>query len=116
MGVCRVISVQHPDEVPWDHQRLMDQKGLEYFNFPMTSAHDMGGSNMVEIRRILSESEQFPVLFHCSGAVRVSAAWIAYRVLDCGLTWGDALEETLSVCPMETVWHQAAKSYISEQK
>lgn len=115
-GVRRVISVQHPDETDWEEKRDVEAAGMEFYQFPIASLDDFSDPSLAKIRNLLEESHQSPVLFHCSAAIRVSAVWIAFRVLDQNVDFKTAFEETQSVCPIVTVWHKEATNYIALQQ
>jgi len=115
-GVKRVISVQHSSEMDWEEQRDVEAMGMEFYHYPIAELNDFSDPSLAKIRNLLEESDQYPVLFHCSAAIRVSAVWIAFRVLDQNVDFKTAFEETQSVCPIATVWHKEANNYIFQQQ
>lgn len=92
-GVKTVINLRHPSEnKDFDEKAVVQGLGLTYISIPWAGVDELTDQRLDEMRQALKTAER-PVLFHCSSANRAGAGWLAYRVLDEGLSVEAAREE-----------------------
>ena len=112
-GVKTVINLRLPDEVTeFNEEQLVTDLGMQYHN-PGFKGPDMLTNEVFDqVRSLLNDADNKPILLHCSSANRVGAVWLAHRVLDSGLSYDDALAEAKVVGLKLPAYEAKAKSYI----
>lgn len=115
-GIKTVINLRKPDElVEFDEPKLVGELGLRYVSLPWNSADELTDAVFAEGRRLLDEAER-PILLHCHSGNRVGAIWLAWRALDGGLSYEDALAEARTVGLKAPPLEAKARDYIERQR
>ncbi len=115
-GVKTVINLRKPDELKeFDEPKLTGELGLRYINLPWNSADELTDAVFGEGRKLLNEAER-PILLHCHSGNRVGAIWLAWRALDGGLSYEDALAEARTVGLKAPPLEAKARDYIERQR
>lgn len=115
-GVKSVLNLRTKEEMSFDEGKTLKELGLEYHHVPIASPDALTDENFDKLRKLLNEKEQRPLLLHCASANRVGAVWLAYRTLDGGLPYEDALSEAKTVGLKAPALEAKAKDYIAKQK
>ncbi len=114
-GIVTIIDLRLPGEnTEFDEPGLIAKLGMEYVNVGFASPDTLTDAVFEEVRAVLNDDAKKPLLMHCKSANRVGAVWIAYRVLDDGLTWDDALAEAKIVGLKSPPLEAAAKIYVEK--
>jgi uncharacterized protein (TIGR01244 family) len=116
IGIRTVINLRMPQELSYDEEEAVKALGMSYHNLAIGSPDMMTDELFGEIRDILNRSENQPVLLHCGSANRVGAMWLAYRVLESGLSLEDATAEAKTVGLRNPAMEAKAREYIEHQK
>jgi protein tyrosine phosphatase (PTP) superfamily phosphohydrolase (DUF442 family) len=116
-GIKTVINLRLPSEVTeFDEKEIVEGLGMAYYN-PGFEGPDMLTDDIFDrVRSLLSNEDHKPILLHCNSANRVGAVWLAYRVLDGGLGYEDALVEAKTVGLKTPAYEQKAREYIERHK
>lgn len=115
-GVQTVINLRTPEEnKDFNEQEVIEGLGLKYHNVAVAGPDEMTDEKIDEVLGLLRDGER-PILMHCASANRVGAMWLAYRVLDGGLTYDDALAEAKIVGLKSPVLEEKAKGYIERHE
>lgn len=113
-GITKVISLRMPSEVDWDEEAELKKAGIEFLNLPI-GRPDAFNDKLFDTVRECCQSDSC-VMLHCGSAVRVSAAWLPYRVLDQGVELDKALEEARKVGLKVKFMETKAVEYIKKQQ
>jgi uncharacterized protein (TIGR01244 family) len=93
LGIKSILNLRKPGETPnIDAAALAEAQGIEHIRLPWKGPDELTDERLDAMREVLREAER-PMLFHCGSANRVSAGWLAYRVLDQGVDLETALVE-----------------------
>ena len=77
----------------------------------------MTDEKISEIRKLLSDTNNQPMILHCKSANRVGAVWMIYRVLDEGWDYDQALKEAKEVVGLRSPGlEKRAKEYIDKHE
>ena len=115
-GVKTVIDLRMPEEDRgFDEAKVVADAGISYIPVPFSSG-DLSDAIIDQLRGLLNDSQNQPVLVHCGGANRVGAIWLAYRALDDGLSEEDALAEAKAVGLSSESMEQIALEYVRKNK
>lgn len=115
-GIKTVINLRQPAEIKdFDEAKVVGDLGLTYHNPGFSNAEELTDEKFDEVRKLLRESQR-PILLHCASANRVGAVWAAYRVLDEGATYEQALEEAKIVGLKSPDLEAKAKAYIDTHR
>ncbi|MCZ6677451.1 MAG: protein tyrosine phosphatase family protein [Candidatus Poribacteria bacterium] len=115
-GVKTVINLRMPKELSFDEKRVVEDLGMSYHNIGFRAPDTLTDQRFGELRSLLSESENQPILLHCGSANRVGAIWLAYRVLEGGLSDEAALAEAKTIGLRSKELEDKAKDYIERHK
>jgi len=115
-GVKTVINLRMPGEnKAFDEQQVVEQElGLQYSNPGFDSAQTLDDGVFFRVRDLLKRKE--PVLVHCASANRVGAVWLAYRVLDDGVGYEQALAEAKQIGLKSEPLEERARRYIEAKQ
>ena len=116
VGIKTVVNLRMPKELTFHEQEVVNKLGMTYHNPGIGAPEMMTDELFDKIRGILNDSENQPILMHCGSANRVGAIWLAYRVLDGGLSYEDALTEAKTVGLRSPAMEEKAKDYIERNK
>jgi len=115
-GVETVINMRHPDELEaFDEAEVVTELGVDYHNPAWNGPEELTDEVFDEYRNLLNTEER-PILLHCSSANRVGAIWLAYRALDDGLDVDEALAEAKTVGLKSSDYEAKAKEYVAGHK
>jgi uncharacterized protein (TIGR01244 family) len=89
--------------------------GMGYHNVPWNGPDELTDERFDTVRELLRTAER-PLLLHCSSGNRVGAMWLAYRALDDGLSYEEALREAKIVGMKTPAFETKAKSYIERRQ
>ncbi len=115
-GIKTVINLRMPAEMDFDEPQVVDRLGMSYRNPGIGSANTLTDQRFEEVRRLLNQTENHPILLHCRSANRVGAIWLAYRVLDGGVGYEAALAEAKRVGLKSSALEVRAKEYIQHHR
>ena len=115
-GVKTVINLRMPNEVSFDEKQVTTDLGMAYYNLPIGSPDMLTNALLGDLRRILNQTGNHPILLHCASANRVGAGWLAYRVVDGGLSYEDAWAEAKVVGLRSKELADKARDYIERHK
>lgn len=115
-GIRTVINLRHEDETKDFNERdVIKRLGLNYYNPAFSGPAELTDHIFDRTRELLRDAER-PILLHCSSANRVGAIWLAYRVLDNGLSVDQALTEARTVGLKSPAYEQIARDYIKRMR
>jgi protein tyrosine phosphatase (PTP) superfamily phosphohydrolase (DUF442 family) len=83
---------------------------MEYYSAPFGRPRTLSPEKLDRARRLLREAPR-PLLLHCASADRVGAVWLAWRVMDTGATWDQAMKEARTVGLRTDGYIRAVKAY-----
>ncbi len=113
-GVRTVVNLRLPSEDPgFDERRLVRELGMEYRNPGFKEAYELTDAVFDEVRETLRDPERKLLLLHCLSANRVGAIWLAYRVLDQGIAFDEALGEAVDVGLRSEAYIEKTRDYIT---
>jgi uncharacterized protein (TIGR01244 family) len=113
--VKTVIDLRKAGELKeFDEPKLIGELGLQYRNIPFGSPDELTDAVFDEARAALNKAER-PILLHCHSANRVGAIWLAWRALEGGLPYEEALTEAQTVGLKAPALEAKAKDYIERQ-
>lgn len=115
-GARAVLDLRMPDEVrEFDEASAVIDAELEYFPLgftPRTLTDDI----LDQAREIMRDENRQPMLVHCASANRVGAVWLAFRILDEGLSEEAALAEAETVGLRSPVMREKVLEYARKNK
>ncbi|MEO0481771.1 MAG: methyltransferase domain-containing protein [Planctomycetota bacterium] len=114
-GIERVISARGEGEIDWDEASALQEAGVEFIRFPVTSPDSLNAETFGRIRDVL-QNLNGPTLFHCGSANRVGACWVPYRVLDEGVPVETALEEAKTIGLRSEMLRKRAIDYVAGER
>jgi uncharacterized protein (TIGR01244 family) len=116
LGVESVVSLRDPGELPWNEAEAAKEAGLKFLQLPVKSPDALTDEVFDKVREILRDSADHSVLLHCGAAVRVGAVWLAFRVLDQGVPYEQALAEAHTIGLRVPAYEAKAKAYIEARR
>lgn len=78
MGFTTVVSLLNPEEGLEAEREAAHDAGLNFFSIKVSSKTP-SQEQVREFARIVSTTENYPVLVHCASSNRVGAMWALYR-------------------------------------
>lgn len=115
-GVKTVINLRHASEnKDFDEKAVVEGLGLTYIHIPWNGVDELTDQRLDEMRQALKTAER-PILLHCASANRVGAGWLAYRVLDEGLSVDAAREEAKVVGLVSPAYEARTLEYIAAKQ
>ncbi len=94
LGITTVVNLRPDVELTWDQSEVVQRHGLKYVSIPVIGANNFTDDKIDKTREIMCQAcSDGNVLLHCGSAQRVGTAWIAYRVLDDGVSVETACQE-----------------------
>jgi uncharacterized protein (TIGR01244 family) len=115
-GIKTVVSLRKPEEVEWDEAAAVRAAGMEFVAVPFDGAEELTDEVFDQVRTVLKDKSDEPLVLHCGRANRVGAVWLAHRVLDDGVGIDAALEEAKTVGLRTPEYIDRAKDYITRQQ
>lgn len=114
-GIRTVINLRHDAEMPgMDEEGVVQGLGLNYVHVPWNGPEEMTDEVLDSLRTHLNEGER-PILLHCKSANRVGAVWLAYRMLDGGLSEEEAKAEAKTVGLKSPAYEKKALDYVARK-
>jgi len=115
-GVSTVITLRtDPEVTQFDEAALVEELGMNFVSIPFRGPETLTDEVFGRVRDSLNNSEG-PVFLHCGSANRVGGVWIAWRVLDGGLSVEDAVAEANEVGLRTAGFKDRALKYIESQQ
>lgn len=115
-GIETVVNMRHhAEQKDFNEKKTVEELGMNYFNPAWNGVDELTDAKFDEVRNIL-KTQKKPILLHCGSANRVGAIWLAYRVLDDGLSFDKALAEAKTVGLKTPAFITRAKAYIEKNK
>ena len=116
LGIKTVFNIRYDKETPdLDSARLAEAQGMTYIHLPWNGPGELTDEKIDAMRKVLRDAER-PLFFHCGSANRVGAHWLAWRVLDGGLTIEEATAEAEAVGLRSPPLKARALEYIAAQQ
>ncbi len=116
-GIKKIVSLRRESEDRWDQSEWATSAGFEFQRFPVGGAKDMTDEWFASVRQQLSAADdENRLLLHCGAAVRVGAAWAAWRVLDSQIPLEQAMEEATQMGLKQTAMVQRTREYIQSRQ
>jgi uncharacterized protein (TIGR01244 family) len=115
-GIKTVINLRQAEEMDWDEAKHVKKLGMQYYHVPFKTPESLTDNVFDTIRKLLKDKDKQPLILHCQSANRVGAVWLAYRVLDGGINYDDALAEAKTVGLKLPAYEEKAKAYIATAK
>lgn len=115
-GIKTVVTYRKEGEIEWDEEAVVTNLGMEFVAIPWNGPEELTDEVFDETRELLKDESKQPLLLHCGSANRVGGVWIAYRVLDDGLTIDQAVEEAKTVGLKTPAYEEKAKDYIARMQ
>lgn len=114
-GIRTVINLQHDAErLGMDEAGVIQGLGLNYVHVPWNGVEEMTDEVLDTLRTQLQEAER-PILMHCKSANRVGAVWLAYRMLDGGLSVDAAKAEAKTVGLKSPAYESKVLDYVARR-
>lgn len=115
-GLRTVVSLRPGDEpIGYDEERAVEQLGLRWVGVAYDEPHNLDRSVFARTRQVLSDPKARPLLLHCATGNRVGPVWIAWRVLDEGAEFADALAEARILGLRFLPYADKARAYIERE-
>ncbi|MEM9587116.1 MAG: hypothetical protein AAGA03_07535 [Planctomycetota bacterium] len=112
-----VVTLRKRDETNWDEGKVARQNDMTFHQLGFNSPDELDDKLFASVRGILRSADQdHQVLLHCAGSNRVGAVWMAYRVLDQGVSIEQADREAKQVGLVTPVLRTKALEYIQRQQ
>ncbi len=79
LGFAAVVDLRTPAEGTADERRRVRDAGLRYFNIPV-GRNGPGQSQLRQVKTLLADPGNYPVILHCGSGSRVGALWTLLRM------------------------------------
>ncbi|MFB3431600.1 MAG: beta-lactamase hydrolase domain-containing protein [Phycisphaerales bacterium] len=116
-GVDTVINLRkHSEHADYDEAQAATDAGLEYINHPYNGAGELTPALIEAVRKTLREQSAAGkrVAIHCRTGNRVAPIWMAYRVIDQGVSLDRAIAEAEAMQLTTPEYRMIALDYIAE--
>ena len=113
-GIKTVVDLRNPGELGWDEGAFVRKLGMEYHRIPFSAPESLTADVFSQVRALLNDWKNRPLILHCRSANRVGAVWLAHRVLDAGLPYDQALDEARQIGLRTVEYERQAKAYIKK--
>ncbi|MEM9348607.1 MAG: sulfur transferase domain-containing protein [Planctomycetota bacterium] len=115
LGIKTILNLRESEETPGvESAKLAKANGILHVRIPWKGPDQLTDDRLDAMRRVLREAER-PLLFHCGSANRVSAGWLAYRVLDEGVDLEAAVAEAKTFGLRTPAYETITRGYIARQ-
>lgn len=116
-GVDTVINLRKPSEhAEYDEAQAAADAGLNYINHPYNGAGELTGELITAVRASLREQIEAgnTVAIHCRTGNRVAPIWMAFRVIDQGVSLDRAIAEAEAMHLSTPEYRLISMNYIAE--
>jgi len=114
-GVRTVVDQRKSTEQRgFDEITVVQSLGMTYVNPSFSKPEELTDAMFAQTREVMRSAER-PILMHCASGNRTGATWLAYRVLDDGVEFDEALAEAKSVGLTSPEYETKARQYIERQ-
>jgi uncharacterized protein (TIGR01244 family) len=115
-GIRTVVTLRKPEELDWDEEAAVEAAGMDFVAVPFDGHEELTDDVFEQVRQVLAENADEPLVLHCGRANRVGAVWMVHRVLDDGLGIEAALEEAQAIGLRTPEYIEKAKDYIRREQ
>lgn len=115
-SVLNLRSEPEMTQLDFDQAELLAERDIRYHHIGFRGHHELTDDVFDQVRAVLNDETNHPVLVHCASANRVGAVWLAHRVLDDGLDYETALAEAATVGLRSDALESRARDYIETQR
>jgi uncharacterized protein (TIGR01244 family) len=116
-GIKTILNFRPATENPgFDEAALVQELGMKYENLPFASPAELTDEVITKARSFLRDETQRPMFVHCHSGNRVGAIWLAFRTLDGGLAWDEALAEAKQVGLKTPALEQRVREYVDRAR
>ena len=116
MGIKTVIDLRTEQENRgFDEAKTVSDLGMAYVSIPWNSPEQLTDEKLDAMRAAL-RSAQRPLMMKCGSSNRVGAGWLAYRVLDEGVSVETAIAEAKEVGLRTPAYEAKALAYIETHR
>ena len=116
LGIKTILNLRQEDETPGiNSAKLAKANGIMHVRIPWKGPDQLSDDRLDAMREVLRGAER-PILFHCGSANRVSAGWLAYRVLDEGVELKTAITEAKTFGLRTAAYETITLDYIARQQ
>jgi uncharacterized protein (TIGR01244 family) len=92
VGVATVVNLRAPEEQPGvDEGALVREAGLDYVEFPVSTADDFSAPRVAEFAALIAKLRQGGVLVHCGSGNRVGAMLALAKGQEAGVGVDEAI-------------------------
>jgi protein tyrosine phosphatase (PTP) superfamily phosphohydrolase (DUF442 family) len=114
-GVRTIVNLRLPGEqIDWDEGHTCRRYGIVYYNPGFRAPSTLSDRLLEMLREFLADPNKRPILMHDSSGQRTGAVWLAYRTLDDGLPFAEALKEAQSLGLKKGELEDRVREYISD--
>jgi uncharacterized protein (TIGR01244 family) len=113
-GIKTVITLRHDKEIEFDESTVVTSLGMDFVRLPWSGPEELTDAVFDRGRELLASAPR-PLMMHCNSANRVGPIWIAYRVLDGGVAFDDALREAKTIGLKTAEFADQAREYIERK-
>jgi len=114
-GIRTVINLRHDFEMPdMNEQAIVEGLGLNYVHVPWNGPDELTDEVLDSLRMQLNQAER-PILMHCASANRVGAVWLAYRMLEGGVSADEAKAEAKVVGLKSPAYEAKTLDYVARR-
>lgn len=115
-GIQVVVNLRTDGEIDWDEAAVVEQLGLEYEHIPFRAPETLTDEVFDNVRDVMRQADEKPVMIHCGSANRVGAVWLTHRVLDEDVPLEQATEEAKEVGLRDDDYLKKAIDYIERNE
>lgn len=113
--VRTIVTLRTEGELEWNERDVVTDLGMTFVEIPFR-APDTLTDDIFERGRLVLENAEQPLIMHCGSANRVGAIWLAWRVLDGGLSVEEAQLEAKAVGLKTPEYEARALDYITRMQ
>ncbi len=114
-GVKTIFTLRTDGELDWSERDVVDSLGMSFVSLPFRAPTDLT-DDVFERGRMILESAERPLIFHCGSANRVGAIWLPWRVLEGGLSVEEVRAEAKTVGLRTPEYEARALDYIARMQ
>lgn len=115
-GIKSIINLRPKRELSFNEEAIAKKLGMKYYHVPFAAPETLTDKVFDQVRTILKDKENRPILLHCGSANRVGAVWLAHRMLDDKLSFEEARKEARTVGLRTQAYLAKAWKYVQKNK